>query len=65
MSVQVGELHTEVSVGSGSAAPDAGAGADLRDSAEERALEAQCRADRRPRSVVVTTARVDSSLYLG
>ncbi|KQX69669.1 hypothetical protein [Angustibacter sp. Root456] len=28
-------------------------------------LEAQCRAQRRPRQVVVTTARVDSSLYLG
>ena len=28
-------------------------------------LEAQCRADRRARSIVVTTARVDSSLYLG
>jgi hypothetical protein len=44
VSVQVGELHTEVSVGHGSAAPDPAAGAETRDSAEERALEAQCRA---------------------
>lgn len=40
----MGELHTEVSVGHGSAAPDPAAGAETRDSAEERALEAQCRA---------------------
>jgi hypothetical protein len=44
VSVQVGELHTEVSVGHGSAAPDATAGVGTQDSAEERALEAQCRA---------------------
>ena len=40
----MGELHTEVSVGSGSAAPDTGTGAETQDGAEERALEAQCRA---------------------
>ena len=39
----MGELHTDVSVSHGSAAPDAAAGAETRDSAEERALEAQCR----------------------
>jgi hypothetical protein len=44
VSVQVGELHTEVSVGSGSATPATVAGAETQDSAEERALEAQCRA---------------------
>jgi hypothetical protein len=47
VTVQVGELHTEVSMEPGSAPPGTtGAGHQTApaDSAEERALEAQCRA---------------------